>query len=160
MNIMKITDPFRLFLKSLRSKKGYSIRSEEGEALQLWGKEGYSLRLKERADFIGEEAERWKERHADVIARLPAGTTVIVDITSGEFVMGEDWHEARDAFERRFGGGEHLSHSFTIDRPIFLGGGLWRNWSAPLTNAVAQRSGSKHPMRVCLSSSMPASTAT
>jgi hypothetical protein len=41
-------------------------------------------------------------------------------------VTGQTWHSARDAFEQRFGTDKTLSHSFTVGRPIFIGGGLWQ----------------------------------
>ena len=82
--------------------------------------------LRARAELVGQEAERWKRHHADVFAALADGTTVIIDITTGEYVTGATWQAAEDAFEQRFGCDERLSHSFTIGRPIFLGGGLWR----------------------------------
>lgn len=78
-----------------------------------------------RANMIAEEAERWKKCHAEAFAKLADGTTVIIDIVSGEYVTGPTWHAARDAFEQRFGTGKTLSHSFTVGRPIFVGGGIW-----------------------------------
>lgn len=79
-----------------------------------------------RANMIAEEAKRWKERHAEAFSRLPEGTTVIIDVVSGEYVTGPTWHTARDVFEQRFGTGQTMSHSFTIGRPTFVGGGLWQ----------------------------------
>ena len=79
-----------------------------------------------RAEFAGEEADRWKRHHAEAFAKLPEGTTVIIDLESGEYVTGPTWHAARDAFEQRFGAGKTLSHSFTVGRPLFVGGGLWQ----------------------------------
>ena len=81
--------------------------------------------LKERANLIGQEAARWKAHHAEAFAQLPEGTTVIIDIVSGDYVTGITWHLARDAFEQRFGSEERFSHSFTVGRPIFIGGGVW-----------------------------------
>ena len=81
--------------------------------------------LKARAEMIGGEADRWKQHHAETFARLPVGTTVVIDIASGEYVTGPNWHDARDAFDQRFGTKGRLSHSFTVGRPIFVGGGLW-----------------------------------
>ena len=84
------------------------------------------VHLKERANLIGEEAARWKKYHADAFSKLADGTTVIIDIVSGDFVTGNTWHAARDAFDQRFGLGDRFSHSFTVGRPTVLGGGLWR----------------------------------
>ena len=49
----------------------------------------------------------------------------MIDITTGEYVTGTTWHLALDEFERRFGDEDRPSHSFTVGRPIFIGGGLW-----------------------------------
>ena len=83
--------------------------------------------LRARAEFIGAEGGRWKATHAEAFSRLPEGTTVIIDIASGEYVTGKDWHEARDVFEQRFGKNDRFSHSFTVGRPLFVGGGIWRS---------------------------------
>ena len=83
------------------------------------------VHLKERAGLISQEAARWKTHHAEAFSQLPRGTTVMIDITTGEFVTGSTWQLALDAFEQRFGTEERLSHSFAIDRPTFIGGGLW-----------------------------------
>lgn len=80
--------------------------------------------LKARAEWIGAEADRWKQHHAEAFARLPEGTTVIIDIVSGAYVTGDTWYSARDAFIQRFGPDKTLSHSFTVGRPIFIGGGI------------------------------------
>ena len=80
---------------------------------------------KERASFVSQEAARWKQHHAKAFAALPTGTTVIIDITSGDYVTGLDWHAALDAFEQRFGPEDRFSHSFTVGRPNFIGGGIW-----------------------------------
>ena len=82
--------------------------------------------LEARAMMLGEEADRWKKHHAEAFARLAEGTTVIIDLVSGEYVTSDSWHIARDAFEQRFGQGRTFSHSFTVGRPLFVGGGLWQ----------------------------------
>lgn len=81
--------------------------------------------LKARANMIGDEGERWKKHHAEAFSKLAEGTTVIIDIATGDYVTGQTWHLARDAFEQRFGATGRLSHSFTVGRPIFIGGGIW-----------------------------------
>ena len=83
------------------------------------------VHLKERANLIGQEGARWKAHHAEAFAQLPEGTTVIIDIISGDYVTGTTWHLALDAFELRFGTEERFSHSFTVGRPTFIGGGIW-----------------------------------
>ena len=79
-----------------------------------------------RLDFVAAEGRRWQKVHAEAFAQLAPGTTVIIDIATGEYVSAEDWHEAEQAFEQRFGKIERLSYTFDVDRPLFIGGGLWR----------------------------------
>jgi hypothetical protein len=81
--------------------------------------------LAARAEMLGEEADRWKKHHAEELAKIPVGVTVIINLVTGEYVTGPTWHAARDAFEQRFGKGKTFSHSYTVGRPIFVGGGLW-----------------------------------
>ena len=81
--------------------------------------------LKARATMLGEEADRWKKHHAEAFARLDVGTRVIIDLATGEYVTGADRQAADAAFVQRFGAEDRLSHTFTVGRPIFIGGGLW-----------------------------------
>jgi hypothetical protein len=83
------------------------------------------VHLRARASLIGQEAARWKAHHAEAFAKLPEGTTVFIDIVTGDYVTGTTWFLALDAFEQKFGTDERFSHSFTVGRPIFLSGGLW-----------------------------------
>jgi hypothetical protein len=79
-----------------------------------------------RNDFVAAEGRRWQQVHAEAFAELRSGTTVIIDIATGEYVTAPDWHQARSAFRHRFGDPGRTSFSFDVDRPLFLGGGLWR----------------------------------
>ena len=81
--------------------------------------------LKARAAMLGEEADRWKKHHAEAFAKLAVGTEVIIDLTTGEYVTGATWQAAEAAFVQRFGSEDRLSHTFTVGRPTFIGGGLW-----------------------------------
>ncbi len=81
--------------------------------------------LKARAEWIGAEADRWKQHHAEAFARLAEGTTVIIDILTGEYVTGTGRFAADDAFTQKFGPDDRFSHSFTVGRPTFIGGGIW-----------------------------------
>lgn len=82
--------------------------------------------LKARAAWIGAEADRWMKHHAAAFAELEEGTTVIIDIVSGAYVTGTTRGAADDAYDWRFGPGERLSYTFTVGRPIFMGGGIWQ----------------------------------
>ena len=75
--------------------------------------------------MLGQEADRWKKHHAEAFAKLAVGTTVIIDLASGEYVTGATWQAAEAAFAQRFGREDSLSHIFTAGRPTFIGGGLW-----------------------------------
>lgn len=79
----------------------------------------------DRIDKIGHEAERWKAFHANAFAAMTRGTTVVIDIASGEYVASAGWHEAQELFERRFGDGVP-SYTFTVGEPTFVGGGRCR----------------------------------
>ena len=83
------------------------------------------VHLKARVEFMGAEAGRWKKHHSAALAALPEGTEVIIDLISGEYVTGADWQAADEAYMQRFGNEDRLSHSYTVGRPIFVGGGLW-----------------------------------
>ena len=82
---------------------------------------------KQRADFASSQGAYWTKVHADAFEKLPAGTTVIINVITGEYVTGADWFATREAYEQRFGTGKTISWSFEKDRPIFVGGDLWRS---------------------------------
>ena len=82
---------------------------------------------KQRADFAAQQGAYWARVHADAFAKLAAGTTVIINVITGEYVTGAEWLATREAYERKFGQGKSISWSFEKDRPIFVGGGLWRS---------------------------------
>jgi hypothetical protein len=79
-----------------------------------------------RLAMIAAEGERWRTLHGTALSALAPGTSVIIDITTGEYVTAADWHAARRAFADRFGDVGRPRFSFDVDRPIFIGGGLWR----------------------------------
>lgn len=81
----------------------------------------------QRAEFAARQGTYWAKVHADAFAKLSAGTTVIIEVVSGDYVTGATWHAAREAYDQRFGKGKTISWSFEKDRPIFVGGGLWRS---------------------------------
>jgi hypothetical protein len=80
-----------------------------------------------RLEMIGAEGRRWRKRYEQEFSKLAPGTAVIIDIATGKYVTGPDWHAARDAFDQRFGPLECMSSSFDVDRPNFFGGGVWRS---------------------------------
>ena len=81
---------------------------------------------KARLDAIAAAAERWQQQNADVIAGLPIGATVIIDIESGDFVSGPTWQDAERVYVQRFGDENRPSFTFDVGRPLFIGGHLWR----------------------------------
>lgn len=81
----------------------------------------------QRAEFAQRQGEYWTKVHADAFAKLPAGTTIIINVITGDYVTGTEWFATREAYEQRFGKGKTISWSFEKDRPIYVGGGLWRS---------------------------------
>ena len=81
---------------------------------------------RKRAEFAHEQGEYWMKVHAEDLAKLADGTAVVINDVSGDYVTGDDWLSARNAYEQRFGKGNTISWSFEVNRPIFVGGGLWR----------------------------------
>ena len=82
-------------------------------------------RDQDRIDKIGHDAERWMAVHANAFSAMPLGTTVVIDIASGDYVASAGWHDAQELFDRRFGEGAP-SYTFTVGEPTFVGGGCWR----------------------------------
>ena len=67
--------------------------------------------------------EEWRSAKLAAFSGLPAGTTVMIELESGAFVTGKTWLEAHDAFKHRFGPAA-FGYTFTVDRPLFIGGGI------------------------------------
>lgn len=76
-----------------------------------------------RTSISLEDAERWKKHHAEAFSRLSDGTTVIINMATGDYVTADTWFAAHDAFDAPFGTENHPGFSFTVGRPIFVGGG-------------------------------------
>lgn len=81
------------------------------------------------ADEIAEAGNRWKLHHEAAFAALADGTTVIIEITTGQYVASRDWQAAWDEFAGKYGF-DRPSYMFTVGKPIFVGGGLWLKSSA------------------------------
>ena len=79
----------------------------------------------EEASALGQKGRRWSEVHSDALAKLAAGTTVIINVDTGEYVSASSWFEALEQYQRRFGNDGPFGWSFEVGRPIFVGGGLW-----------------------------------
>jgi hypothetical protein len=73
---------------------------------------------------IEEYGRRWIATHADIVASLPRGTMIAVNIDTGAFVTAPTGVEVMDKFEATFG---KLAWAWVdeIGVPIRLGGGLW-----------------------------------
>ena len=95
---------------------------EGGSAMGL-----HDLDIEMSADEICDRGEAWRKAKTNVFGKLAAGTTVYIDIGSGDYVTGETWLAASDAFQRKFPGDTNFGYSFTVDRPTFVGGGIWLN---------------------------------
>jgi hypothetical protein len=82
--------------------------------------------MEARMSFTLAEAERWRGIHATAIAGLPDGTTVIIDVVSGELITGTTWIAADDAYVQKYGSTERMCFTFTVGRPNFVAGGIWK----------------------------------
>ena len=76
------------------------------------------------AKEICDRGEAWRQLHKSHFEGLAAGTSVVIEVRSGRFVTGESWHVAQEAFRQKFGP-DKFGYSFDVDRPFFVGGGLW-----------------------------------
>lgn len=74
--------------------------------------------------FAVEQGKRWREEKASEFDALPAGTVVMVNVVNGCYVMASNNLEAMDKFDQTFGKGTTLAFSFTVGRPVFIGGGI------------------------------------
>ena len=77
-----------------------------------------------RAAMAALTGAQWEQRHQDIIARLPHGTTVAVNVADDRYVTGPSGLEAMDKFERQFGAGA-VAWVFEVGVPISLGGFAW-----------------------------------
>ncbi len=83
-------------------------------------------RLRTDLDAVHQEAVYWQDVHRDRLAALPSGTTVVINVETGEYSTGDTWFAAQDAFDQLNSDPSVFGYSFTIGRPIFVGGGIWR----------------------------------
>jgi len=74
--------------------------------------------------FAAEQGRRWREEKADEFATLPDGTVVMINVVNGSYVTAASDLEAMAKFDQMFGTGTTLAYSFTVGRPIFIGGGI------------------------------------
>ena len=84
----------------------------------------HDLDVQMSAKEICDRGEAWRKIHADRFKDFIAGTYVIIEVASGEYVSAETWHLANESFKQKFGPGK-FGYSFDVDRPIFIGGGIW-----------------------------------
>ena len=66
----------------------------------------------------------WQTRHQDLLARVPLGTGLVIDLGTGLYVTGKTRHEASDRFEALFGT-SRTALSQEVGIPLTLGSGLW-----------------------------------
>ena len=74
---------------------------------------------------ICDKGEAWKKTHANKYKELAAGTSVIIEVTTGEFVTARSRLAAHDAFASRFPNSTSQGYAFDVNRPVFVGGGFW-----------------------------------
>lgn len=76
-----------------------------------------------RTEAIGRAGRRWVVSKSSDLEQLPAGTVVIFDVETGEYVTGATHIEAMDKFDKSIGA-ERPSFIHEVKRRVFLGGGL------------------------------------
>lgn len=67
---------------------------------------------------------RKRQEKATEFDALPVGTVVMINGVNGCYVIGSDDLEAMDKFDQILGKGTTLAFSFTVGRPVFIGGGI------------------------------------
>ena len=81
-------------------------------------------RARARNEAVGAAGKRWLDEKHDEIAKLAAGTVVVIDVETGEYVTGASPIEAMDEYDRKIGP-ERPGFIHEVGRRIFLGGGLF-----------------------------------
>jgi hypothetical protein len=76
-----------------------------------------------RAERHNAVADRWLADNAAFVASLSTGTVVIINIATGDFVVGPSAADAKAAFRAKFGT-EAGGWLHRIGHPLFIGGGL------------------------------------
>lgn len=76
-----------------------------------------------RSKFAADQGRIWVARKQVVLDALPKGAVVIIDIATGEYVMGTNSLEAHDMFDQRFGPSA-LGYVYRIGGRTFIGGGI------------------------------------
>ena len=79
-----------------------------------------------RADVAAADGTRWVETHSEAFSLLPTGTVVIINVVDGAYETGEDFVEAQQNFDKRFGTSAFgvLGWVHRIRDRTFIGGGL------------------------------------
>jgi hypothetical protein len=76
-----------------------------------------------RAEQHNAVADRWLEENAAFVAALSTGTVLIINVATGDHVVGPSSTDAMLAFRAKFGT-EAWGWMHRIGCPIFIGGGL------------------------------------
>ncbi len=81
-------------------------------------------RRRAQTEFAVAQGKRWREAKAAEIDELPAGTVVMFNVISGDYITAADRLEAIDKFHQKYGRGGALGFPFEVGRPVFVGGGI------------------------------------
>ena len=82
----------------------------------------------EKATMAAAFGATWKKQNAELIASLPRGTVIAVNIDTSDYVTGRNGLEADDEFERVYGP-TAIGWVIRVGNPIRLGGLAWRHLS-------------------------------
>ena len=77
----------------------------------------------ERTKHAAERGGEWVRSKRAELDALPVGTVVVIDVATGEMVIGKTWLEAHHDFVERFGKGT-LGYVHRIGERTFIGGGI------------------------------------
>jgi len=69
-----------------------------------------------------ERGEAWVRQLEPQFAGMPKGTVVVINCSTGEYVIGPTLREAADEFERRFA--KDVGYAHEIGGGVFVGGGI------------------------------------
>ena len=79
---------------------------------------------------IGRKGDAWLLAHKDLVATLPVGTVIVINVATGAYVHAASEENARAAFVDQFGE-RTLSFLHRVGRPTTVGGGWWALHEAP-----------------------------
>lgn len=87
--------------------------------------DGLPRRVHLYVQSVREFGDRWLDQHRSIVASLPIGAVLAVDMDSSRHVVAVSGLAAMDLFEATFGLNA-VAWVHEVGVPISLGGGLWQ----------------------------------